>query len=93
MSPRKTFEQGTTLESVRDIYRRINDYASVTATFTSANTATSVTHALGRPPVGYQVLRVDKPSSFYNTASTLGDRTKITLLCDNSNVVATLRVF
>lgn len=90
----KTNLQGTNVDAnLREVYRRLNDYASVTATFTAANTQTSVTHTLGRPPVGWSVLRVDKAASVYSDAATLGTASLIRLKCDNSNVVATLRVF
>lgn len=92
MSP-KTFEQGTTLESVRDIYRRLNDYASVGHTFTNANTQASITHALGRPPRGWEIIRTNKPVEVYSSASVLGTRSLIRLSADNSNVAVVLRVF
>ena len=66
----KTNEQGNTNADIRELFRRVNDFASVTASFSAANTQTSVAHALGRPPVGWQVLRVNKDAGIYSDAAT-----------------------
>ena len=89
----KTNEQGNTNADIRELFRRVNDFASVTASFSAANTQTSVAHALGRPPVGWQVLRVNKDAGIYSDAATLGTATLIRLKASTSNVTATLRVF
>lgn len=89
----KTNLQGSPQEDTRELFRRINDYASVTATFTLANTQIDVTHTLGRPPVGWNVIKLNKSTQIYADATILGTATVIRLKSSNSNAVATLRVF
>ena len=91
--PAKTNVQGGTEENFREIFRRINDYASVTAVFGAANTEKEFTHTLSRPPVGWDVIRKNKAATLYSDAAALGTRGVIRLKSDVASVAATLRIF
>ena len=92
MTQGKTREQETAMESIRDLYRRVNNYASVTAVFSAANTQKEFTHTLGRPPIGWEVLRKDKAATIYSDSSVLGTQSVIRLKSDVASVTVTLRV-
>ena len=89
----KTNLQGDDQANFREIFRRLNDFASVTIAFTTADSTMSAAHTLGRPPVGFQKIMSTKPTSIYYDGDPLGTQTRIRLKADNSNLTATIRVF
>lgn len=89
----KSQPQGFNIESIREMYRKANDYASVAHTFGAANAQNSVTHTLGRPPVGWDVIRKNKAATLYSDASVFGTQSLFRIKSDVASVTAVLRIF
>jgi len=59
----------------------------------TANTEDTVTHGLGRVPVGYVVVDRDKPGVVYSSSKALWTTSTMRLKCDTASTAATLLVF